>query len=59
MPSTYTTNGGIELPANGEQAATWGTTVNDNMQIVDRLTNGVGAITLSGTTHTLTVPVRM
>tara|TARA_R110000782_G_scaffold30835_2_gene76481 strand:- start:464 stop:1396 length:933 start_codon:yes stop_codon:yes gene_type:complete len=54
MPSTYTTNGGIELPANGEQAATWGTTVNDNMQIVDRLTNGVGAITLSGTTHTLT-----
>ena len=53
MPSTYTTNGGIELPANGEQASTWGTTVNDNMQIVDRLTNGVGAITLSGTTHTL------
>jgi hypothetical protein len=21
MPSTYTTNGGIELPANGEQSA--------------------------------------
>ncbi len=54
MPSTFTTNGGIELPANGEQSATWGTTVNDNMNIVDRLTNGVGAITLSGTTHTLT-----
>ena len=54
MPSTYTTNGGIELPANGEQASTWGTTVNDNMQIVDRLTNGIGAITLSGTAHTLT-----
>ena len=54
MPSTYTTNGGIELPANGEQSATWGTTVNDNMNIIDRLTNGVGAITLSGTTHTLT-----
>ena len=54
MPSTYTTNGGIELPANGEQSATWGNTVNDNMNIIDRLTNGVGAITLSGTTHTLT-----
>ena len=54
MPSTFTTNGGIELPANGEQSATWGNTVNDNMNIVDRLTNGVGAITLSGTTHTLT-----
>jgi hypothetical protein len=54
MPSTYTTNGGIELPANGEQSGTWGETVNDNMAIIDRLTNGVGAISLSGTTHTLT-----
>jgi hypothetical protein len=54
MPSTYTTNGGIELPANGEQSGTWGNTVNDNMNIVDRLTNGVGSISLSGTTHTLT-----
>ena len=53
MPSTYTANGGIELPANGEQSSTWGTTVNDNMSIIDRLTNGIGAITLSGTTHTL------
>ncbi len=54
MPSTYTDNGGIELPANGEQSATWGNTVNDNMSIIDRLTNGIGAITLSGTAHTLT-----
>jgi trimeric autotransporter adhesin len=54
MPSTYTTNGGIELPANGEQSGTWGETVNDNMSIIDRLTNGVGSILLSGTTHTLT-----
>jgi hypothetical protein len=54
MPSTYTTNGGIELPANGEQSGTWGETVNDNMAIIDRLTNGVGEISLSGTTHTLT-----
>jgi hypothetical protein len=54
MPSVYTTNGGIELPANGEQSGTWGNTVNDNMNIVDRLTNGVGGISLSGTTHTLT-----
>ena len=54
MPSTFTSNGGIELPANGEQDGIWGGTVNDNMQIIDRLTNGVGAIALSGTTHTLT-----
>ena len=55
MPSTYTANSGIQLPANGEQSGTWGETVNDNMGIVDRLTNGVGAISLSGTTHTLTI----
>jgi hypothetical protein len=54
MPSTFTSNGGIELPANGEQDGIWGDTVNDNMRIIDRLTNGVGAIALSGTTHTLT-----
>jgi hypothetical protein len=54
MPSTYTANAGIELPANGEQSATWGNTVNENMTIIDRLTNGVGAITLAGITHTLT-----
>jgi hypothetical protein len=54
MPSLYTANGGIELPANGEQSGTWGETVNDNMSIIDRLTNGVGSISLSGTTHTLT-----
>ena len=54
MASTYTTNTGIELIANGEQSGTWGDTTNTNLQIIDRLTNGVGTITLSGTTHTLT-----
>jgi hypothetical protein len=54
MPSTYTANGGIELIATGEQSGTWGSTTNTNLQIIDRLTNGVGAISLSGTTHTLT-----
>jgi hypothetical protein len=55
MASTYTANSGIQLPANGEQSGTWGETINDNMDIIDRLTNGVGAISLSGTTHTLTI----
>ena len=54
MASTYTVNSGIEQIANGEQSGTWGDTTNVNLQIVDRLTGGVGAITLSGTTHTLT-----
>ena len=54
MGSTYTDNGGIEKIGLGEQAGAWGTTTNNNFDIVDRLINGVGAITLSGTTHTLT-----
>ena len=53
MPSTFTNNGGIELPADGEKDGVWGDVVNLNMQIVDRLTNGVGAIPLTGTTHDL------
>lgn len=53
MASTYTTNTGIELITTGEQSGTWGDTTNVNLQIIDRLTNGVGSITLSGTTHTL------
>ena len=54
MASTYTVNTGIELITNGEQSGTWGDTTNVNLEIIDRLTNGVGSITLSGTTHTLT-----
>ena len=54
MPSTYTSNSGIELIDSGEQSGTWGDTTNTNLQIIDRLTNGVGSIALSGTTHTLT-----
>jgi hypothetical protein len=53
MASTYTSNTGIEKPATGEQSGTWGTTTNTNFDIIDRAINGVGAITLSGTTHTL------
>ena len=53
MASTYS-NSGIELITTGEQSGTWGDTTNTNLQIIDRLVNGVGDITLSGTTHTLT-----
>ena len=54
MPSTYTDNGGIEKIGLGEKAGAWGTTTNNNFDIIDKLTNGVVSITLSGTTHTLT-----
>ena len=53
MASTYTVNSGIEKPGSGEQSGTWGTTTNTNFDIIDRVLSGVGAITLSGTTHTL------
>jgi len=54
MTSSYTANLGIEKPASGDQAGTWGTTTNTNFDIIDRAVNGVGAISLSGTTHSLT-----
>ena len=47
MGSTYTDNGGIEKIGLGEQAGAWGTTTNNNFDIIDRLINGVGTITLS------------
>tara|TARA_R100000231_G_scaffold14373_1_gene15694 strand:- start:3899 stop:4822 length:924 start_codon:yes stop_codon:yes gene_type:complete len=54
MASTYTTNLGIEKIGAGEQAGAWGTTTNNNFDLIDRAINGVGAITLSGTAHNLT-----
>lgn len=54
MPSTYTTNLGIELPADGELDGTWGDVVNENMDILDRAINGSVVLSLSGTTSTLT-----
>ena len=52
--ATYTTNGGIKKIATGDESGTWGTSTNTNFDIIDRLSVGVGSITLSGTTHTLT-----
>lgn len=54
MASTYTANNGIEKIGTGEQSGTWGSTTNTNFDIIDRSLNGVGSITLSGTSHTLT-----
>lgn len=53
MPSTYTTNGGIEKIATGEQSGSWGDTTNTNFDLIDRITNGVGSIALSGTSSNL------
>jgi len=53
MASTYTVNTGIEKPGSGEQSGSWGTTTNTNFDLIDRSLNGVGNITLTGTSHTL------
>ncbi len=47
MPSTYTTNLGVEKIATGEQSGTWGTTTNTNLDLIDEAVNGIVSITLS------------
>lgn len=54
MASTYTTNLGIEKIGAGEQAGAWGTTTNNNFDLLDEAVNGVISISLSGTSKTLT-----
>jgi len=54
MTSTYTANNGLEKPEAGDQEGTWGGTLNTNFDIIDRVLSGVGSVSLSGTTHTLT-----
>jgi hypothetical protein len=47
MPSTYTTNLGIEKIGTGEQSGTWGTTTNTNLDLIDQAVNGVVQVTLA------------
>jgi len=47
MPSTYTTNLGIEKIATGEQSGTWGTTTNTNLDLIDEAVNGVEQVTIA------------
>jgi hypothetical protein len=48
MASTYTSNGGIEKIGAGEQSGSWGTTTNNNLDIIDRTLNGLVTLTISG-----------
>jgi len=50
MASTYTDNTGIELIGSGEQAGAWGTTTNNNFDIIDRALNGSVTLTITGDT---------
>jgi len=49
MPSTYTTNLGIEKIGSGEQSGTWDITTNLNFDIIDQGINGAVSVTLPAT----------
>ena len=52
MPSTYTTNIGIEKIETGQQAGTWGNTTNTNFDIIDQAINGIASVTLTSSNIT-------
>ena len=51
MASTYTPLG-VELQATGENAGTWGTKTNANLQLVAQLTGGYGTTSIAGGAQT-------
>jgi hypothetical protein len=55
MPSSYSPLLGFELPADGEQAGTWGQTTNKNIgALIEQAIAGVVGITLADANYTLT-----
>jgi hypothetical protein len=53
MPSSWTVNLGLEKPATGEQAGTWGTTANKSYDFLDTGIDGNVTIALSTSAYTL------
>ena len=51
MASTYTPLG-VELMATGENAGTWGTKTNTNLQLFEQISGGYASVTVSGTGNT-------
>ena len=56
MASTYTPLG-IELQATGENAGTWGTKTNTNLQIIEQITGGYTAQSIAGGAQTTALSV--
>jgi len=55
MPSSYTTNLGLELQSDGENSSTWGQKVNTTIELIEDSISKVGAISLtSDASKTLT-----
>jgi len=56
MASTYT-GLGVELMATGENAGTWGTKTNTNLQIIEQISGGYSAQSIAGGAQTTTLSV--
>ena len=56
MASTYTPLG-VELQATGENAGTWGTKTNTNLQIIEQISGGFTAQSIAGGAQTTTLSV--
>jgi hypothetical protein len=56
MASTYTALG-VELMATGENAGTWGTKTNTNLQIIEQISGGFSAQDIAGGAQTTTLSV--
>jgi hypothetical protein len=56
MASTYTPLG-VELQATGENAGTWGTKTNTNLQIIEQISGGYIAKSIAGGAQTTTLSV--
>lgn len=54
MASTPSQNNAFELMNTGEKSGQWGDITNTNLEIIDRATKGVGAITLTGSGDEIT-----
>lgn len=53
MSSTYSTSLKLQLMGNGDQATTWGTTTNTNLELVEQAISGVITITMTNADYTL------
>lgn len=56
MPSSYTQNNGLVIPATGENNNTWGDLwSNSGTHLIDTALDGVVSVTLTGSTHSLAI----
>ena len=57
MPSTYSSSLRLELQATGENANTWGTKTNNNLNLIEQAVAGYVQITLTSASATYTLDI--